>query len=162
MGRTLLNLFKSYCTQLLKLDVVIATKNDLIGVEEVMLKSMFTQKVRLGNDFLSTDSEVFIRLIYRSELIHFPSANAIRFWTRYSQDLRSRSFCFTPYAFQIESEPILLHVASAESQKYPFEVLLRSIIKHLSDAATNEFLFIIDFFRTSPRDTFNKYVFIFD
>lgn len=45
MGRTLLNLFKSYCTQLLKLDVVVATKNDLIGVEEVMLKSMFTQKV---------------------------------------------------------------------------------------------------------------------
>jgi hypothetical protein len=48
MGRTLLNLFKSYCTQLLKLDIVIATKNDLIGVEEVMLKSVFSQKVNLS------------------------------------------------------------------------------------------------------------------
>jgi hypothetical protein len=57
---------------------------------------------------------------------------------------------------QIESEPILLHVALAESQRYPFEVIFRSVIKHLCDAATNEFLFIIDFFKSSPSDTFNK------
>ncbi len=56
----------------------------------------------------------------------------------------------------IESGPILIHVASAESQKYPYEAIVRSIIKHLSDAATNEFLFIIDFFKTNTRDTFNK------
>jgi len=57
---------------------------------------------------------------------------------------------------QIESEPILVHVATAEGQRFPFEVLIRSEVKHLSDAATNEFLFIIDFFHSSPRDTFNK------
>lgn len=45
MGRTLLSLFKSYSSQLLKLDVVVATKNDLIVVEEALLKSVFTQKV---------------------------------------------------------------------------------------------------------------------
>lgn len=45
MGRTLLNLFKSYYTQLAKLDTVITTKNDLIAVEEAALKSIFTQKV---------------------------------------------------------------------------------------------------------------------
>ena len=48
MGKTLLSLFKSYCTQLVKLDMVVATKNDLIAVEEATLKSMFTQKVRKG------------------------------------------------------------------------------------------------------------------
>ena len=57
---------------------------------------------------------------------------------------------------QIESEPILLHVAVAENQKYSFEAIFRSIIKHLSDAATNEFLFVIDFFKSNTRETFNK------
>ena len=58
---------------------------------------------------------------------------------------------------QVEKEPIMVHIAIAESRKYPFEVLYRSIFKHLLDAATNEFLFIIDFFKTSPRETFNRY-----
>jgi hypothetical protein len=35
-------------------------------------------------------------------------------------------------------------------------VLLRSVLKHLVDAASNEFLFIADFFKTSPRETFNR------
>jgi vacuolar protein sorting-associated protein 52 len=57
---------------------------------------------------------------------------------------------------QIEDEPILLHVAIAENLKYPFEVIFRSIVKHLSDAATNEFLFVIDFFQSGTKETFNK------
>ena len=57
---------------------------------------------------------------------------------------------------QIESAPILVHVALAESQKYPYEALLRSIVKHLSDAATSEFLFALDFFKKNARDTFNR------
>jgi vacuolar protein sorting-associated protein 52 len=57
---------------------------------------------------------------------------------------------------RIEEEPILLHVAVAESLKYPMEAIFRSIIKHLSDAATNEFLFVIDFFKSNTRETFNK------
>lgn len=44
----------------------------------------------------------------------------------------------------------------AENLRYPFEAILRSVIKHLSDAATSEFLFILDFFKTNSRDTFNK------
>jgi hypothetical protein len=32
------------------------------------------------------------------------------------------------------------------------------VIKHLSDAATSEFLFIIDFFKTNSQETFNKSV----
>lgn len=57
---------------------------------------------------------------------------------------------------QIEDEPILIHVASAENKKYSYELILRSVIKHLSDAATNEFLFILDFFKTNTRDSFNR------
>lgn len=50
-----------------------------------------------------------------------------------------------------------MHVAQAENLRFPYEVLLRSVLKHLVDAASNEFLFIIDFFKTSPKDTFNRY-----
>ena len=46
MGKTLQNLFKSYCSQLLKLDLLMAGKQDLIAVEEASLKSVFTSKVR--------------------------------------------------------------------------------------------------------------------
>ena len=51
-----------------------------------------------------------------------------------------------------------MHVAQAENQRFPFEVLLRSVLKHLVDAASNEFLFLVDFFKTQPKDTFNRYV----
>lgn len=56
----------------------------------------------------------------------------------------------------IESEPILLHVALAENRKLHYEEILRSLLKHLVDAATSEFLFIVEFFRSSPKDTFNR------
>jgi hypothetical protein len=46
MGKTLLNLFKSYSSQLLKLDLTIMSKTDLIAVEDAAMKSMFMQKVR--------------------------------------------------------------------------------------------------------------------
>ena len=56
----------------------------------------------------------------------------------------------------VESSPaILVHVANAEAQSFPCEVIWRSIIKHLIDAVTNEFLFIVDFFKSSPTDIFN-------
>jgi hypothetical protein len=121
MGRTLLSLFKSYTAQLMKLDLVVATRNDLIAVEEAVLKNVFSNKVNLEKRLDS-----------------------------FSLGERGRILD------QVEAEPILLHVATAEAQKHPFEALLRSIIKHLSDAATNEFLFILDFFKSNTRDTFNK------
>ena len=58
--------------------------------------------------------------------------------------------------YQIEWEPILVHVAHAEGQRFPYEVILRSVLKHLVDAASNEFLFLCDFFKTQPKDTFNR------
>ena len=56
----------------------------------------------------------------------------------------------------VESDPILVHIAQAEGAKFSYEVILRSVVKHLIDASTNEFLFIFDFFQTNTRDTFNK------
>ena len=45
MGRTILNVFKSYYAQLIKIDVVMATKGDLIVADDAPLKSMFSSKV---------------------------------------------------------------------------------------------------------------------
>lgn len=58
---------------------------------------------------------------------------------------------------KVEKEPILVHVATAEGSKFPYEVLFRSVMKHLVDSATSEFLFVVDFFRTSSIDTFNRF-----
>lgn len=57
---------------------------------------------------------------------------------------------------QIEKDPILIHMLVAENVKYPYEYLLRSVLKHLVDATTNEFLFVLEFFKTNPKDTFNR------
>ena len=64
MGKTLQNLFKSYCSQLLKLDLLMAGKQDLIAVEEASLKSVFTSKVRNDRDDNYTDNnDVLISIV---------------------------------------------------------------------------------------------------
>ncbi len=45
MSKTLTSLFKSYYAQLLKCEIVIGTKSDLIVAEEAALKSLFSSKV---------------------------------------------------------------------------------------------------------------------
>ena len=64
MGKTLHNLFKSYCSQLLKLELLMAGKNDLIAVEEATLKSVFTQKVRIFKTYLKHLREGLMRNLF--------------------------------------------------------------------------------------------------
>uniref|UniRef100_A0A7S1B7U2 Vps52 C-terminal domain-containing protein n=1 Tax=Corethron hystrix TaxID=216773 RepID=A0A7S1B7U2_9STRA len=54
----------------------------------------------------------------------------------------------------IGTAPILVHVALAEGEKYPYEMVFRSIMKHLMDSATNEYKFTSNFFRHSGKDAF--------
>jgi vacuolar protein sorting-associated protein 52 len=49
------------------------------------------------------------------------------------------------------ARPILAHVALAEDKSYPYEILFRSIMLHLMDAVTNEYVFCRQFFK---RDAF--------
>jgi hypothetical protein len=236
MGRTLLNLFKSYYAQLLKQDLVIATKGDLIAVEEATLKNMFTQKVAFPFAVVPLNSDtrnaacclgVLISRVERNfmrsldphrcfGLVILLSTNLLAGLLQVDMSKRNDTFALgdrdkileqvrchvflnlfhvsmfcpeTPNRFdhilgdscnlrccnhliqltiprtppsmlsaQIEWEPILVHVAQAENQRFPYEVLLRSVLKHLVDASSNEFLFLIDFFKTQPKDTFNRYV----
>ncbi|KAF0695048.1 Aste57867_14106 [Aphanomyces stellatus] len=45
--------------------------------------------------------------------------------------------------------PILVHMAQAESLKCPYEVVFRSTQIHLVNAATAEYLFLLDFFKAT-------------
>ncbi|ONK79781.1 uncharacterized protein A4U43_C01F10010 [Asparagus officinalis] len=47
---------------------------------------------------------------------------------------------------EIEQPALIPHIAEANSQKYPYEVLFRSLHKLLMDTATSEYLFCDDFF----------------
>uniref|UniRef100_A0A7S2BKB8 Vacuolar protein sorting-associated protein 52 homolog n=2 Tax=Octactis speculum TaxID=3111310 RepID=A0A7S2BKB8_9STRA len=121
MGRTLHTLFKAYMTQLLKLELEVATRNDLIAMEESASKNTFSTKVDL-----SRRSDTFC-LQTRGEILE-----------------------------KIEAEPVLVHVAQAEGVHLPYEVIFRSYVKHLMDAATNEYLFSMDFFEDKSFETFNQ------
>ena len=52
---------------------------------------------------------------------------------------------------EANARPIMAHVALAEGQKYPYEMLFRSVMMHLMDAVTNEHVFCRQFFK---RDAF--------
>lgn len=120
MGKTILNLFKTYQIQLSKLDSKVACKNDLIAVEEGAVKDMFSQRVNMGK---------------RSD--PFVLGERVRVLEMAEQ----------------EEKPIMVHVASAEKEKYPYEMLFRSVMKHLMDSATNEYVFTRDFFAHNSRNT---------
>lgn len=47
----------------------------------------------------------------------------------------------------VEAGPILVHVALAEGRQFPYEAIMRSVLKHLMDSATSEYLFTIEFFK---------------
>lgn len=47
----------------------------------------------------------------------------------------------------VEAGPILVHVALAEGNQFPYEAIMRSVFKHLMDSATSEYLFTIEFFK---------------
>ena len=120
MSRIVLNVFKNYYTQLLKLDMIVAGKTDLLVIEEATLKSVFTQKISFNKDKATVSSDTFA-LGERATILE---------------------------ANKLDSEPILLHVALAENQKFPYETIMRSVLKHLVDAASSEFLFILEFFQS--------------
>ena len=125
MNRTLVGLFKNYYSQLIKLDAKLVSKNDLLGSPEMTSSS--------GG---STQS----RSLFSSNAISTTSMNEddkITFNLSERQNILNK----------MESEPILVHVAVAETIVYPYEALIRSLLKHLVDAATSEFLFILDFFK---------------
>ncbi|CAA7405494.1 unnamed protein product [Spirodela intermedia] len=112
MNKVLSAHFRAYILALEKLQLDIATSNDLIGVE--------------------ARSTVFV-------------------FSRAKEPLKNRSSVFAlgerlNILKEIEQPALIPHIAEANSLKYPYEVLFRSLHKLLMDTATSEYLFCDDFF----------------
>ena len=43
-----------------------------------------------------------------------------------------------------------------QDSRFPYEAIFRSVMKHLMDSATNEYLFGLDFFKDRSFETFNQ------
>ncbi|KAI4350120.1 hypothetical protein L6164_010634 [Bauhinia variegata] len=111
MNKVLSAHFRTYIQALEKLQLDIATSNDLIGVE-------------------TKSSGLF---------------------TRAREPLKNRSAVFAlgdriNILKEIDQPALIPHIAEANSIKYPYEVLFRSLQKLLMDTATSEYHFCDDFF----------------
>uniref|UniRef100_A0A1D1YHQ3 Vacuolar protein sorting-associated protein 52 n=2 Tax=Anthurium amnicola TaxID=1678845 RepID=A0A1D1YHQ3_9ARAE len=111
MNKVLSAHFRAYIQALEKLQLDIATSNDLIGVE-ARSTSIFSR----GREPLKNRSAVFA-LGERINILK-----------------------------DIDQPALIPHIAEANSVKYPYEVLFRSLHKLLMDTATSEYLFCGDFF----------------
>ncbi|CAM9364292.1 unnamed protein product [Chrysoparadoxa australica] len=124
MARTIYNLFRAYYNQLAKLEVTVATKQDLIAVEETGMRGLFSSK---GQGHPNKARDAAFSLGTRDSVLN-----------------------------QIEAAPILVHVAQAEGMHVPYEVILRSVLKHLVDSATSEYLFTLEFFKGTSEAAFQQ------
>jgi hypothetical protein len=124
MSKTLHNLFRTYHKQLLTLDLRLATRVDLIAVEEAALRDAFSTKVNMKKR-----GDAFVLGERAKVLDGFITADgdAVAAWASYS--------------------PINAHLAAINGEKYSYEMIYRSIMSHLIDAATNEYVFARQFFK---------------
>jgi hypothetical protein len=123
MSTTLYALFRTYAAQLALLDNEVATRKDVIAVEDSALRDV---------------------------------------WTRVNMSKRGDAFCLGARWEVLENDtssslkdmPILAHVALSEKIKYPYEVIFKSVIMHLMDSVTNEYVFVRKFFQEHGPDAF--------
>ena len=127
MARTMQSLFRAYHKQLLLLDMRLATRADLIAVEESALRDTFSTKVNMrkrGDAFAVGD---------RAKVLDGLSAD-------------------TGDVSAAVSTPINAHLALMNGDKYSYEMIYRSIMSHLIDAATNEYVFGRQMFKEYGTD----------
>lgn len=130
MSRTLHSLFRTYHKQLLLLDMRLAKRADLIAVEEAALRDTFSSKVNMrkrGDAFALGDrAKVLDGAITAEAGVYVATA----------------------------STPINAHLALMNGDKYSYEMIFRSIMSHLVDAATNEYVFGRQFFKEYGQDDY--------
>eukprot|EP00899_Mesostigma_viride_P022961 jgi/Mesvir1/384/Mv11278-RA.2 len=108
--------FRTYISALTALQSEVATKSDLLGVEE----SRTGLSAATGGLLFGT------KVKNRTAVLSLGERNKI--------------------LKDIETPAIIPHVAESEGQKHPYEVLFRSLNKLLMDTATSEYMFCNDFF----------------
>ncbi|XP_015574913.2 vacuolar protein sorting-associated protein 52 A isoform X2 [Ricinus communis] len=110
------------------------------------------------NKVLSAHFRAYIQALEKLQLDIATSSDLIGVETRSSglfsrvrEPLKNRSAVFAlgeriNILKEIDQPALIPHIAEASSQKYPYEVLFRSLHKLLMDTATSEYLFCDDFF----------------
>ncbi|KAJ0966860.1 hypothetical protein J5N97_023777 [Dioscorea zingiberensis] len=110
------------------------------------------------NKILSAHFRAYIQAMEKLQLDIATSSDLIGVETRSSglflrgrEPLKNRSAVFAlgdriNILKEIDQPALIPHIAEANSQKYPYEVLFRSLHKLLMDTATSEYLFCDDFF----------------
>eukprot|EP00898_Chlorokybus_atmophyticus_P000548 jgi/Chlat1/1494/Chrsp12S02039 len=116
MSKILSAHFRTYIAALSKLQMDIASKNDLVGVDESKSGGGVFGVGRGGKDALKNRTTVF-SLGERAAILK-----------------------------DMDAAAVVPHMAEAAGQKFPYEVLFRSANKLLMDTATSEYLFCCDFF----------------
>ncbi|KAJ4791845.1 hypothetical protein LUZ62_043091 [Rhynchospora pubera] len=86
-----------------------------------------------------------------TDLIGVETRSTGLLFSRGKEPIKSRSSVFAlgeriNILKEIDQPALIPHIAEANSQKYPYEVLFRSLQKLLMDTATSEYLFCDDFF----------------
>jgi len=142
MGKMIHLLFRVYLAQLNRLDekVVNRFNAQLIAVSENVLRSYGSNN---ANDTWTS--------VYNS---FSPSPKTNSAPTSDSFHLGDRA-CVLDLCDK-RAKPILVHLALSKDQKFPYEQLFRSIVMHLIDSQTNEYVFCLKFFKDQGRDVFRK------
>ncbi len=128
MSRTLHTLFQTYHKQLLLLDMRLATRADMIAVEEAALRDTFSTKVNMrkrGDAFALGDRVKVLDGALTANLGGYTA-----------------------------SAPINAHLALMNGEKYSYEMIFRSVMSHLVDAATNEYVFGRQLFKEYGQDDY--------
>lgn len=145
MNKTLVALFRTYAAQLSLLEDPLSTSRDVIAVDEASLKDVWSRvnmskrgdAFNLGNrwgilqSYMERTTGTFSSSISVDESVHFIDT----------------------------SKPIQAHLAIASNQKYPYEAIFKSVIMHLMDSVTNDYVFNRQFFQEHGIDLFHS---IFD
>mmetsp|Transcript_27317 Transcript_27317/g.41118 ORF Transcript_27317/g.41118 Transcript_27317/m.41118 type:complete len:817 (+) Transcript_27317:132-2582(+) len=168
MSRTLFALFRTYAAQLSLLDNAISTRKDVIAVEDSALRDVWTRvnMNKRGDAFCLGDRGNILELDSDAagsgeDRSSGPSPSGATLTPmRRDQMQRSKSSSQTPGASMASavndiSMPILAHVALAEGKKYPYEVIFKSVMMHLMDSVTNEYVFVRQFFKENGAKAFD-------
>lgn len=159
---------KLYALRKPKTNIQILQQNVLLKYKYVILflkehgKDIYTE-VRAAyidtmNKVLSAHFRVYIQAMEKMQLDIASSTDLIGVETRSTgiflrarETIKNRSSVFAlggriNILKEIDQPALIPHIAEANSQKYPYEVLFRSLHKLLIDTATSEYLFCDDFF----------------
>ena len=165
MSKTLHALFRTYAAQLSLLDNAIATRKDVIAVEDSALRDMWTRvdMNKRGDAFCLGNRAIILEVDQdgsnggEERSIGTTSGSGLTTMTpmRREQIQKSKMGSATSVGMNKSHLPIMAHLALAEGKKHPYEIIFKSVMMHLMDSVTNEYVFVRQFFKENGPVAFD-------